>query len=197
MPISLRCNVFQLISSAGELRPSLTDIAKRFADAQNGLQYLLDGQIDLAVATGPEAVIVTYKDPVPPDGEKVVCQAVQRAPKFAELRALPGFGAIHVCFVTAFTPSRSEGDGKLACTEGYGEYPFILAAEGADLALARMVLVHEFGHLLLGPRHFPGDGNLMSDGSHYATLTPDQKKRMLDNATRIASGHRPHYGLFE
>ena len=88
MPISLRCNVFQLISSAGELRPSLADIAKRFADARNGLQYLLDGQIDLAVATGPEAVIVTYKDPVPPDGEKVVCQAVQRAPRFAELRAL-------------------------------------------------------------------------------------------------------------
>jgi hypothetical protein len=197
MAIELRCNVFQLVSPAGERRPALADIADRFQHAQAGMRFLTDGQIELIAAVGPKRLELVYKDPVPDGGEKDLHRAVERNARFATLRSGVGFGVVHVHYVTALAVTRNPDNSNLSYTQGYGDFPFILIAEGQHSAIARMALVHEFGHILLGPGHTKAAGNLMSEGGQgYATLTPDQSERMRRNAARIAAGGRPHYPLF-
>lgn len=197
MAFELRCNLFQVKSSEPGLRMDPAVLGAWFDGTRMMMRALLGGQVELVDGNRPFAVTVEYKDPLPRGQEHALHRSMQAAQPVATLRATPGHGPINVYFIAAFAPGRNEWSGKWETCLGYGDFPFIIVSETATGWTAeynRLVLLHEFGHLLLGRGHEDSlPDNLMNPGGRE--VTPRQRHRMIENARRIARGHRPLYPL--
>jgi hypothetical protein len=200
----LRCNVFQLAApEPGLFRLSLAEIATRFDECAKMMAVLMNGDVELALATGPLVLTIAGPGLTAPgvSDMAVLRKSILRLPDFAALRHQPGFGAIHVCFLQNFEVEPDPRGGGLSYTHGFADPPFLYTKEYREERLYTgdsnkpgpprwLVLLHEFGHLLLRSGHVEADGNLMSDKNKALNITDKQRKKMVRVARRIASGGR-------
>jgi hypothetical protein len=191
MPIVVRCNVFQIMDADPGIRLPLDQIGIRFDETAKLMAIMTGNAINLAVAAGP--IGITIKG-LRVSATPALGRSIRRTPDFGNLRACPGFGPIHACYVQDFPVEQH--DGKLEFVQGYTDYPFAFSEEYVPERRGEMPrwfpMLHEFGHLLLGRHHVDVVGNLMYRKEGAApNVTPEQLKRMLRAAERIAAGGRP------
>lgn len=197
MAIVLGCNVFQLVAPEPGIRMGLAEIATRFDECAKMMAVLMQGAVELAVATGPLRLTVPGRGLTTPGLEDMPAlrKSIMRAPEFAALRHEPGFGAIHACFLDHFRVEPNPRGGGLTYTQGFADYPFLYTKEYKEERLYTgeprwLVPLHELGHVLLGSGHVEADGNLMSDRKKAPSITAEQHAKMLRVAGRIASSGR-------
>ncbi|WP_439580706.1 hypothetical protein [Elioraea sp.] len=161
------------------------------------MAQLMNGAVELALATGPLRLAIAGSGLSAPGLKDMptLRQSILRLPEFVALRHDAGFGAIHVCFLHHFVVEPDPRGGGLSYTQGYADYPFLYTLEYKEERLHTgdprwLVLLHEFGHALLGDRHVDHDGNLMSDRKKALNITDQQRARILRVAGRIASSGR-------
>jgi hypothetical protein len=201
MAIVLRCNVLQLAPPEPGLRLPESEIALRFDECKKVMSTMMNGDIELTIATGPlRLTIPGYRTPGASD-IAALTRRIAHMPQFVALRGSAGFGPIHVCYIDAFLPDRDQNRGGLSHTQGCTEYPFLFTTEyvheriGFGGSPRWITLLHEFGHALLARSHrdhVEVAGNLMCpDERAGPNVTPEQRDRMRRTATRIAAGKRP------
>lgn len=200
----LRWNVFQLAApEPGLFRLSLAEIATRFDECAKMMAVLMNGEVELALATGPLRLAVAGPGLAAPgvSDMAVLRQSILRSPEFAALRHQPGFGAIHVCFLGHFDVEPDPRGGGLSYTHGFADPPFLYTKEYREARLYTgdldkpgpprwLVLLHEFGHLLLRNGHDKDDGNFVSENNRTQNITNEQRKKMIRVARRMASSGR-------
>lgn len=197
MAIVLRCNVFQLVAPEPGIRMGLAEIATRFDECVKMMAVLMQGAVELAVATGPLRLTIPGPSLTTPGLKDMPAlrKSIMRAPEFVALRHEPGFGAIHTCFLDHFRVEPNPRGGGLSYTQGFGDYPFLYTKEYKEERLYTgeprwLVPLHELGHVLLGKGHVDADGNLMSDKKKALNITDSQRTRIVRVAGRIASSGR-------
>ena len=198
MAIVLRCNVFQVTApEPGLFRLTLAEIATRFDECAKMMAVLMNGAVELALATGPLRLTIAERRVTTPGiaDMPVLRQSILRVPEFVALRHEPRFGALHVCFLDHFKVEPDPRGGRLSYTQGFADEPFLYTREYKEERLYTgeprwLVLLHEFGHVLLSKHHVDGDGNLMSEKKKAFSITEPQRAKMLRVAGRIASRGR-------
>jgi len=201
MAIVLRCNVFQLAHPEPGIRLPESEIAVRFDECKKVMATMTNGDIDLAIASGPlRLAIPGYRTPGSAD-IPALTRTIAHMPQFVALRGSGNFGPIHVCYIDAFLSEHDQTRGGLMHTQGCTEYPFLFTAEyryeriGFGGSPRWITLLHEFGHALLKRSdrdHVEVAGNLMCrDERAGPNVTPEQRALMLRTAARIAAGKRP------